>query len=40
MSSETFKDPAGKRFLFIAVGVFLLWACMPFVLRLTQILSS
>ncbi|MEL7799569.1 hypothetical protein V6D52_12475 [Idiomarina loihiensis] len=40
MSSETFKEPAGKRFLLITAVLFLFWACLPLVLRLTQILSS
>lgn len=40
MSSENFKDPAGKRFLFIAVGLFLFASCLPLVLRLAQFISA
>lgn len=40
MSSETFKEPAGKRFLLIAIVLFLLAGCLPLVLRLAQLFSA
>ncbi|WP_276567874.1 hypothetical protein [Idiomarina ramblicola] len=40
MSSETFKEPAGKRFLLIAVVLFLIAGCLPLVLRLAQLFSA
>ena len=40
MSSETFKEPAGKRFLLIAVVLFVIAGCLPLVLRLVQLFSA
>lgn len=40
MSSESFKEPAGFRYLLFAIVLFVIAGCLPLVLRLIQVLSA